>query len=735
MSIKTTVGQVAMVGGDQYDQPSGILVDELPSRSGRGRRRGNLYVQVDVLGQAPGRSTIAKQLLQVVHSTYSGWRGSVTAGLQQAVREANEVLIRENQDSLPGERWAAGISCVVLRDRDLFIAQAGPTAVYLTREGQVTRFPEMSPWLDQAPPDEVEAVELGLRHVLHVDLYHSPVDTGDTFLLVESGLARRVSRERWSDICAHTSVEAVLSAVLTAGQGRDLSALAVRVGDGSATRKAVMAAEQESVLEGTEPDFRSVLEQLALWWKGLRAGERLQPLARALVAILSGLGAALLTLFQRMMPGQAGDEQAHRRQTSMRSGAPGSRGTTKSTTTADAQTELGRRVLVWLAVGIPLIVLVIVLLVNTSRGRRQRAEIEELWQNASTSWQLADSASDQATARTHLEATEGYLDELLTRQSQHAEAVELRGRVVAWLDEINGVRRINYIAALNTYPAGADLSRVVAESQHIFVMDRRAGKVYHHLLDSSMEAVEPTTTDTVLVTRGQSVGQVLVGDLVDMAWIPVGENRQKAALAILESNGALLEYDPATGELVPRSVAASDSWQFPRVIGGYSGRFYLLDSTASKIWRYDHALDGYSSQPYDWLQTAVDLAGVVDMAIGHSIYLLFSDGRIAKYSQGVLDTFDISDWDTPPSSPSALFTRPPEEVRSVYVADPANGRIVQCGKDGRFERQFRLGDSGTGEDGNALSAVTSLFVDEIAGRAFFLSGRKLYMIKLPDFPG
>ena len=54
MSIKTTVGQVAMVGGDRYDQSSSILVDERTARFAQGRKRGNLYVLVEVSGQVTG---------------------------------------------------------------------------------------------------------------------------------------------------------------------------------------------------------------------------------------------------------------------------------------------------------------------------------------------------------------------------------------------------------------------------------------------------------------------------------------------------------------------------------------------------------------------------------------------------------------------------------------------------------------------------------------------------------
>jgi hypothetical protein len=132
------------------------------------------------------------------------------------------------------------------------------------------------------------------------------------------------------------------------------------------------------------------------------------------------------------------------------------------------------------------------------------------------------------------------------------------------------------------------------------------------------------------------------------------------------------------------------------------------------------------------LQAEVDLAGTADMAIGNSIYLLFADGRLRKFTAGEPVAFDISDWDSPPNNPSALFTRPPEENQWVYVADRGNSRIVQTDKEGRFQRQFRLDDPQVESGNDPLGGVTSLFVDEISGHAFFLSNQNLYLAILPD---
>jgi hypothetical protein len=102
-----------------------------------------------------------------------------------------------------------------------------------------------------------------------------------------------------------------------------------------------------------------------------------------------------------------------------------------------------------------------------------------------------------------------------------------------------------------------------------------------------------------------------------------------------------------------------------------------------------------------------------------------------KFTTGDPEPFDITDWDTPPSNPAAIFTRTPDETRWLYVADRGNERIVQSTKEGSMKQQYRLADNQATENGDALAGATSLFVDEIVGHAYLLSGQKLYLLVLP----
>jgi hypothetical protein len=478
---------------------------------------------------------------------------------------------------------------------------------------------------------------------------------------------------------------------------------------------------------------KSVWEGVSATLAQLRLGEGLQTLGKTLVATLIGLGAGLWALLRGFVPGRTDRPPTReRRSTAVKTAEPKPKPRPRPRRAAGARSDSVQKLLIGVAVAIPLIVAVIVVVTWLQRGQAQRGEIQALWEQANIHWQQAQIVSDDQTVRTHLTEAERFLGQYLERRPGDAEAIDLQKRIQARLDVINQVKRISWVGELNSYPSTANLSRVVVQGTHIFVMDRQNGVVYHHQLDEQLQrTLDTNTLQTVLVSRGDQVGDVVVGDLVDMVWMPTGPDRLTASLVILESGGTLLDYDPATGQLVPLPVANSETWQYPRLVGSHSGRFYLLDSSANKIWRYDPTFDGYTNPPDDWLQATVDLAAVVDMAIGDSILLLYADGTMRKFSGGLPDTFDISDWDTPPSNPSAVFTRPQEETRWVYVADRGNSRIVQASKEGQFRQQFRLADALAIENGDALGGTTSLFVDEILGNAYLLSGQKLYLLILP----
>lgn len=729
MSIKTTVGQVAMVGGDQSDRPSGILVDERALRSGKWQRRGNLYALVEVAGPVAGRDVLARQLLDTVRNAYFAWQGSVTAGLQQAIREANALLFRENRDSLPGEQRTAGVSCLVVRENDLFLAQAGPSAVYLTRGDQVTRLPELSPWLDDVALEDVDAAPLGARSELSAALFHALVGPGDVALLTESALARRLPAWELPGMLAQATTGEILGALVIAGGGSNLSALVVRLEEATApsVRSVAPGSLQEELEAAPPPVSRPLRPGLFAMIGRVRFGQRAQAAGRTLSGVLAALGAGLLTLLKRVLPGQVAPVE-----NKPAKGAPARPSRTQEPVKGVPKRSAQSKAFIWLAVGVPLLVAAVVLVLVVQRNQTQRAEIQALWDKANQSWLEGSGTNDKTVARGRLGEALSTLEQLVARRPEHQEAGDLQNRVRARLDEINQVQRVAQFTTLKTYSNAARLSRVIVEDEHIFVLDRNSGTVVHHQLIPGQQALDPAVPDAVVVSKGDQVGDVLVGDLVDMAWITAGQGRQRAGLGILDSGGALLEYDPVTQKVTASRIKDYETWQFAKLIGTYFGRLYVLDSSASKIWRYAPTVDGYSASPDDWLSVPADLTGSLDMAIGDSIFVLSVDGSIRRYTTGEADAFAVSDWDVPPNNPGALFTRPPEAqepANPLYIADRGNSRIVRTSPEGTFQQQVRTAISLTGPD--PLASVTSLSVDTTGKQVLFLSGDKLYMFVLP----
>jgi len=110
---------------------------------------------------------------------------------------------------------------------------------------------------------------------------------------------------------------------------------------------------------------------------------------------------------------------------------------------------------------------------------------------------------------------------------------------------------------------------------------------------------------------------------------------------------------------------------------------------------------------------------VVAMSIDGSIWLLFSDGTISKYTKGTSDNFKISGLDAPLSKPSKIVTN--ADMTNVYVLDTGNKRIVTIDKKGTYLSQV-VSDT--------LSSATELIVDEKNKKARFLSSGKIYEVGL-----
>ncbi len=737
--LKTATGHLSIVDGVARERAANVLTVEPSPLIPLGRGKGNLYVLVEVAGEGVERDEICQLLLETINKEYFRAPGGITAGLRQAIRAANAQLFRENRDRLTAERLIGGVSCVALRESDAYIGQAGPALVYAAHKGELTRYPETSPWLELPPSrwiDEGYVVPLGVRRDVEIDLFHCQVQPGDTIVLAETALARLAGQDRIARAVVYQEIDMALAHLKRLARGRDCSALLIEVLAVAEEEEEeaeileeewVPAIEVESLVERVRPERErrpvgpAALERVTAVGEALTSrldlGGLLRTMGGVLVAGLAVLGSGVTTLFRRILPEAETPEQVPTRRVTQ----------ARRRTVTEAQ---GNKVLVALAIAIPLVVALLVGAVYLRWDKAREARFVELVEQAEARHALALTASDKPTARRLLHEAQGLLTEAQTLKPDDLAVSNLQEEIQASLDKINNVVKLYWLGALQRYDdPGSNPGRVIVSGIDIYVLDRGTDRVYKYLLNEVGDGLQDLDVDPVLLRKGDQRGDIVVGDLIDMVWMPVGSGRQTSNLLILESGGSLLEYDPVFG-LTVLPVGDKDKWRYPQLIGSYFGNFYLLDSQSNQIFKYLPTADGgYSNPPIPWFQVDVNLAGVVDMAIDGYIYLLYADGRILKFMGGEPVPFEQTELDEPLRGPTAIFTKPDEETKFLYVADAGNGRIVQFSKEGQFIRQFKAAEAGV------FNQLKSLHVDEIGSKFYILSGNTLYMANIPEGEG
>lgn len=196
------------------------------------------------------------------------------------------------------------------------------------------------------------------------------------------------------------------------------------------------------------------------------------------------------------------------------------------------------------------------------------------------------------------------------------------------------------------------------------------------------------------------------------------------SIGLTEGRGFVVAPDKVTviNTLKQEQVAQvdADGWRNIATARGFGSNLYLLDSAADgQIWKYLGLDDGLSGKRSYLVGETFDLSEAVDMAIDGSVWVLFSDGTIVKYTQGKKDAFQMIGLDQPFGEAVKLFTSP--EVEHLYVIDRANTRVVVLDKSGEYAAQYQW---------SGIAGVKDFVVWEALGKMFFLTGEKVFTVEL-----
>ncbi|MEW6233483.1 MAG: hypothetical protein AB1566_14380 [Chloroflexota bacterium] len=730
----------------------------IPPGGGRfsraGGELGDLYVVVETPGLLGGEAE--RELVQAIEKEYHRTSGSVTAGLIRAVKAANRQLWQENQNALPGMWQLAGMSCAVVREDDLFLAQAGPSLAYLIHGDSISRIPAESPWLGGPPvKDQPSSQGLGTASDLLPDLFHRDLEPGDVIVLAQTSLAQALADEairvalaghdpalgvgRLAQAAGTCTLACIVIQVQPVGPSEPGQALPPK-----GARRPAPTAHQSGPPARRRPKVEKPA-QLALpiqaeefsagKEKGLpvpRAEERPAPPVTGLSS--NSTGVTVPRVIQLSVGGVSAREApraSERRLLTRRQISAGIRAAWERLRTfllVKSGLSVRRRWMVALAVLLALLLLLgLALFLRFGLPRLREARATAALGLAARQLEVAQSASDPDHRSQALHAAWKALGEARSLAPPERQWITEIDGVQRGLDRLARVVRLYGLTVLADFrKEDVSLSRVVAQGNQLFVLDRGTNQVYGLTLSPAGDAIQRVGANPVLLQSGQRVGESIVGKLVDMTGRPGG-------ILALDQDGNVFSYD-AEGLRAFR-LDDHSRWQAPMAMAADAGNLYLLDTKQSQIWKYPARAGGYQGQSSDYFNSPspVDLARAVDLQVNGSVYVLMADGAMARFDSGKSQPFRWQGLDQPISAPSWLFVAPASG--SLYVVERVNRRVLQFAKDGRYLRQFQEGQLQEGKSPWVLGQVRGIAVDEEHGRIFLLTGNRLYLAYLPAMEG
>jgi hypothetical protein len=244
--------------------------------------------------------------------------------------------------------------------------------------------------------------------------------------------------------------------------------------------------------------------------------------------------------------------------------------------------------------------------------------------------------------------------------------------------------------AVRLGPSGTNVVDLAVGDDDLYTLDVVEATVRAFALDARDQQPTP---DTLLVRSGTPIGPGSRRLATPVAIRYVGGPRpEMGVLAIVDQSRAVVEVGHDRS-LSPRPVPSSASWRELGALGADTdGHLFVLDSGARRLLEYPAlgqravdpprlVLDDSSSPglPFDRAAEIVDQQG--------QVYLRMDDGTLRRFdSSGSEKEFVVR----PPDGGVALVSAiAPDRFGGLYLADPANSRVLHTTADGVLLRQLR----------------------------------------------
>jgi hypothetical protein len=232
-----------------------------------------------------------------------------------------------------------------------------------------------------------------------------------------------------------------------------------------------------------------------------------------------------------------------------------------------------------------------------------------------------------------------------------------------------------------------------------------------------------------------SGGQISIMDSTGSRIIGVDVSTKKSKViagpSVISSASDLASYEDRVFALETDGIyevgggsqkVINKTWSGDALIAAFAGNIYVLDKSGGMIYRYAGIGNSFGDKQ-NWLAagTNVNFTNVRQIAIDGTIYTLYPNSKILKFSQGSPLNFNVKGAIPEIGNIDAISGGPDNTY--VYLLDKAGGRVVVTDKKGVYKAQYA---------DQLISSAINLVVSEVDKKIILLTGDKLYSIDIKN---
>lgn len=209
---RTTFAQFSLYDGHETEQCPQLALGEVAPFSVDDRPRDQLYIICEPVELTPRATPLGATVMAAIRDAYAeGDREDPIAAIANAVNAANDVLYAKNCANAPNLRVFLGVTCLVVRDRELIICQVPPTQALIAQDGAPIALPELESWHGDYQPHDARAATapgLGMHAEVTPLLFRATLEAGDLLILCSSNLACRLDPDHLGPLVGDDPVAA-----------------------------------------------------------------------------------------------------------------------------------------------------------------------------------------------------------------------------------------------------------------------------------------------------------------------------------------------------------------------------------------------------------------------------------------------------------------------------------------------------------------------------------------------